>query len=101
MCRDKANVRAEKSRVEKAILYDFATAATFEPCSDGNCMLGHPGGMHTNGGCRCGRYLEGGAQGIWLARSRRMLALMAEEIRELRAKGGNAGSAAREGEESR
>jgi len=22
-------------------------------CSDGNCVFGHPGGMHTNGGCKC------------------------------------------------
>ena len=22
-------------------------------CTDGGCIFGHPGGMHTNGGCRC------------------------------------------------
>jgi len=22
-------------------------------CSDGGCIFGHPGGMHTNGGCHC------------------------------------------------
>lgn len=22
-------------------------------CSDGGCIFGHIGGMHTNGGCRC------------------------------------------------
>lgn len=22
-------------------------------CHDGGCVYGHPGGMHTNGGCRC------------------------------------------------
>ncbi len=22
-------------------------------CSDGGCVFGHPGGMHTNGGCIC------------------------------------------------
>ena len=22
-------------------------------CSDGGCVFGHPGGMHTNGGCKC------------------------------------------------
>lgn len=22
-------------------------------CSDGGCVFGHPGGMHTNGGCEC------------------------------------------------
>lgn len=22
-------------------------------CTDGSCAFGHPGGMHTNGGCKC------------------------------------------------
>lgn len=22
-------------------------------CTDGGCVFGHPGGMHTNGGCAC------------------------------------------------
>lgn len=22
-------------------------------CSDGSCVFGHPGGTHTNAGCRC------------------------------------------------
>jgi len=22
-------------------------------CSDGGCIFGHPGGLHTNGGCHC------------------------------------------------
>lgn len=22
-------------------------------CTDGGCIFGHPGGMHTNGGCEC------------------------------------------------
>lgn len=22
-------------------------------CTDGNCVFGRPGGMHTNGGCEC------------------------------------------------
>lgn len=22
-------------------------------CSNGTCVFGHPGGMHTNGGCHC------------------------------------------------
>ncbi len=22
-------------------------------CTDGGCIYGHPGGMHTNGGCDC------------------------------------------------
>lgn len=24
-----------------------------EGCTDGGCIFGHPGGMHTNGGCMC------------------------------------------------
>jgi predicted nucleic acid-binding Zn ribbon protein len=82
-CRDKAEAREERRRAEKAILHEFAVANLAEPCSDGDRILGHPGGMHTNGGCRCGRN-EGGAQVIWLGRLRRMLAAMAAEIYELR-----------------
>ncbi len=26
-------------------------------CSDGSCVFVHPGGMHTNGGCKCLRDL--------------------------------------------
>ncbi len=25
----------------------------YHGCSDGGCVFGHPGGMHTNGGCKC------------------------------------------------
>ena len=25
----------------------------YHGCSDGGCVFGHPGGMHTNGGCHC------------------------------------------------
>ena len=25
----------------------------FEPCTDGNCCIKKPEGMHANGGCRC------------------------------------------------
>lgn len=75
--------RDARRKAEKAILYEFARLALAEPCSDGNCMLGHPGGMHTNGGCRCGRR-EGSAQVIWLGRLRRMLAAMAAEVYEAR-----------------
>jgi hypothetical protein len=28
-------------------------------CGDGNCVIKKPRGMHTNGGCRCGRDLPG------------------------------------------
>ena len=27
--------------------------AEYLGCSDGGCIFGHPGGMHTNGGCHC------------------------------------------------
>src|SRR6266404_1628374 len=29
-----------------------------EGCSDGNCVILKPAGMHTNGGCRCFKYPE-------------------------------------------
>lgn len=25
----------------------------YQGCTDGGCIFGHPGGMHTNGGCHC------------------------------------------------
>ena len=25
----------------------------FKPCTDGNCCIKKPEGMHTNGGCKC------------------------------------------------
>ena len=42
-------------------------------CSDGGCIFGHPGGMHTNGGCRC---LEE-TDPVLLRRSLRRLAAVA------------------------
>lgn len=91
-CRDNAKARAAKSRAEKAILYEFAIANRAEPCSNHDCILGHPGGMGTTGGCRCGRS-EGSAQGIWVAHLRGMLADMAAEIAALRAREGDHGEA--------
>jgi hypothetical protein len=35
-------------------LYD-TLMATVQGCTDGGCMIRAPGGMHTNGGCRCHR----------------------------------------------
>lgn len=32
----------------RALLSKYALA----PCGDGGCILGHPGGMQTNGGCQ-------------------------------------------------
>lgn len=30
-----------------------ADADEYHGCTDGGCVFGHPGGMHTNGGCHC------------------------------------------------
>lgn len=52
-------------------------------CGDGGCVFGHPGGQHTNGGCRClsftdeGRTLEAARK---LARVAQGLAL--QQVRE-------------------
>jgi hypothetical protein len=43
-----------KQRVRRAAVALFGDDAG---CSDGHCVFGHPGGMHTNGGCRCARHL--------------------------------------------
>lgn len=42
---EEADARAEEQRQRDVT-----------PCSDGHCILGHPGGMHTNGGCRHLKY---------------------------------------------
>jgi hypothetical protein len=39
--------------VPKEFRRQVAAELGFEPCTDGNCVWGHPGGMHTNGGCKC------------------------------------------------
>jgi hypothetical protein len=31
-------------------------------CHDGDCIFGSPKGMHTNGGCKCLRYLDEDAE---------------------------------------
>lgn len=87
-CREAADGRARARRAEKAIIHKHATAAGAEPCSDLNCVLGHPGGAGTNGGCRCGRDLSRAGLSIWLAHLRLALSNMAEEIREAREKAG-------------
>lgn len=50
-------------------------------CSDGGCVFGHPGGMHTNGGCQC---LQERNQ----AQMRRQLMAMAQVARTLAAVNG-------------
>lgn len=61
-------------------------------CSDGNCIFGHPGGMHTNGGCRCIPTLSESRH--WTSEERRSLRdrikALAAEVRRLRAEAGKA-----------
>jgi len=53
---------------------------TLVGCSDGGCVFGHPGGMHTNGGCRCLKEIRPFAERIRIERNIR--ALM-DEVRKL------------------
>ena len=42
------------SKTAKQIMRQVANRLYPEAgCSDGGCVFGHPGGMHTNGGCEC------------------------------------------------
>ncbi len=34
-------------------LEDYLAEAGITICGDNSCMFGHPGGVGTNGGCRC------------------------------------------------
>ena len=55
-------------------------------CTDGGCMYGHPGGMHTNGGCQCERELRRAKGGLKAVREIRALRARAEKAeRELEA----------------
>lgn len=50
-------------------------------CTDGGCIFGHPGGMHTNGGCGCVKELSRiGERGRQMIRNIRELR---KEIRKL------------------
>ena len=40
----------------------------FTPCSDGNCVIKRPTGMHTNGGCKCMLNLSRGQLSILASR---------------------------------
>ncbi len=51
------------------------TAGDDVGCSDGNCVFGHPGGMHTNGGCRCLKQ-----DAIQLRRSLRQMSKVAHKL---------------------
>ena len=48
-------------------------------CTDGGCMYGHPGGMHTNGGCVCEKELRRAPGGLKAVREIRMLRTRAEK----------------------
>jgi len=47
-------------------------------CGDGGCVFGHPGGMHTNGGCSCIPKHRDGVHEA--ARVARMLSMIAHEL---------------------
>lgn len=50
-------------------------------CTDGGCLFGHPGGMHTNGGCECASELRP----TWLRlKVMRNVRLLRAEIRRLK-----------------
>ena len=58
-----------------------------DPCNDGSCMFGPPGGMHTNGGCRCiGRTVTSGPDSIAMRglvqRMARLILVLDEERRQ-------------------
>lgn len=48
----------------------MSRAPGVEGCTDGGCMWGHPGGMHTNAGCRCEKDLR---RSLDLAAARRVI----------------------------
>ena len=50
-------------------------------CTDGGCIFGHPGGMHTNGGCHCLRDVRPTTQRLRLMRN---VHLLVKEVRQLR-----------------
>lgn len=49
-------------------------------CSDGGCIYGHPGGMHTNGGCGCVKNRD--MAHINIQRMAHLAVKLAEEITE-------------------
>lgn len=42
-----------ESKVQQALADYIALRDHFGGCSDGGCLVKRPGGMHTNGGCKC------------------------------------------------
>lgn len=66
----------------------MSDAIDYPGCTDGGCVYGHPGGMHTNGGCRCLRDVHRALgpkrhaeieRAIRAARRRAMLTLLDEQ----------------------
>lgn len=51
-------------------------------CTDGGCIFGHPGGMHTNGGCACVKELR--MEPEMRMRFIRNIRLLREKVRHLR-----------------
>lgn len=50
-------------------------------CTDGGCIFGHPGGMHTNGGCACLKAVYPQSERHRLLRN---VKLLRDEIKRLR-----------------
>lgn len=50
-------------------------------CTDGGCIFGHPGGMHTNGGCACIKEIRPTELRL---RFQRNIQMLRAEIRRLR-----------------
>jgi len=50
-------------------------------CTDGGCVFGHPGGMHTNGGCSCLREVRPTELRLRFLRN---ISLLRAEIRRLK-----------------
>lgn len=52
-------------------------------CTDGGCIFGHPGGMHTNGGCSCLKAIRSTfpAHGLRIERNIRLLRQEIESLK--------------------
>ncbi len=51
-------------------------------CTDHGCIWGHPGGMGTNGGCRCAADMPLGAR-VRLYSMARIASALAKQVEEL------------------
>ncbi len=50
-------------------------------CTDGGCVFGHPGGMHTNGGCHCLHDIRPAGERLRITRN---VYLLVKEVEKLR-----------------